>query len=141
MSETLNAVLAALSAGLPLLLLHFVVALVLLAVGIRLYMAITPFDERRLIKAGNTAGGVALAAAVVGLAMPLAATLATSALVVDILLWGTIAIALQLVTFGVFAAMVRGLRQQIESGNVAVASILAAAQIAVGLLNAAAVAG
>lgn len=141
MSETLNAVLAALSAGLPLLLLHFVVALVLLAVGIRLYMAITPFDERRLIKAGNTAGGVVLAAAVVGLAMPLAATLATSALVVDILLWGTIAIALQLVTFGVFAAMVRGLRQQIESGNVAVASILAAAQIAVGLLNAAAVAG
>jgi len=141
MSETLNAVLAALSAGLPLLLLHFVVALVLLAVGVRLYMAITPFDERRLIKAGNTAGGVVLAAAVVGLAMPLAATLATSALVVDILLWGTIAIALQLVTFGVFAAMVRGLRQQIENGNVAVASILAAAQIAVGLLNAAAVAG
>lgn len=141
MSNTLNAVLAALSAGLPLLLLHFIVALVLLGLGVRLYMAITPFDERRLIDAGNTAGGIVLAAAVVGLAMPLAATLATSALVVDLLLWGSIAIALQLVTFGVFAAMVRGLRRQIEDGNVAVASILAAAQIAVGLLNAAAVGG
>lgn len=141
MSDTLNAVLAALSAGLPLLLLHFVVALVLLVVGIRVYMAITPFDERRLIEAGNTAGGIVLASAVIGLALPLAATLATSELVADILLWGTVAIALQLITFGVFAAVLRGLRAQIENGNVAVASTLAAAQIAVGLLNAAAVSG
>lgn len=141
MSDTLNAVLAALSAGLPSLLLHFIVALVLLVVGIRLYMAITPFDERRLIDAGNTAGGIVLASAVIGLALPLAATLATSGLVVDILLWGSVAIVLQLVTFGVIAAVLRGLRGQIENGNVAVASTLAAAQIAVGLLNAAAVSG
>lgn len=141
MSDTLNAVLAALSDGLPLLLLHFIVALALLVVGVRLYMAITPFDERRLIDAGNTAGGIVLAAAVIGLALPLAATLATSALVVDVLLWGSVAIVLQLVTFGVFAAALRGLRAQIENGNVAVASILAAGQIAVGLLNAAAVSG
>jgi putative membrane protein len=141
MSDTLNAVLAALSAGLPRLLLHFVVTLALLVVGVRLYMAITPFDERRLIETGNTAAGIVLASAVIGLAMPLAATLATSELVVDILLWGTVAIVLQLITFGVFAALLRSLRRQIETGNVAVASTLAAAQIAVGLLNAAAVSG
>lgn len=141
MDGTLNAVVAALSAGLPLLLFHFAIALLLLIVGVVLYMKVTPFDEWALITRGNVAGGVALAAAVMGLSLPLAATLATSAVALDIVLWGVVAILLQLVTFGIITALMRNLRSQIESGNVAVACVMAAAQFAVGLLNAAAVAG
>lgn len=52
-----------------------------------------------------------------------------------------IALILQLVTFGLVSLFIRDLRYQIEAGNMAVACPLVAAQIAIALLNAAAVAG
>ena len=73
----------------------------------------------------------------VGLAIPLAALLATSGDVIDILVWGVIAVLLQLLTMGVVALVLRDLGGMIEADNRSAAGVLAATQIAVGLLNAA----
>jgi putative membrane protein len=52
--------------------------------------------------------------------------------------WGVVALILQLVTLGVVALAMRNFRGMIEGGNIAAAITLAGAQIAVALLNAAA---
>ena len=86
------------SAGLPMLLAQFGLVLGLLIVGILIYMAVTPFRERELMRDGNTAAATVLGGALVALAIPLAALLATTGALLDILVWGVVAVILQLVT-------------------------------------------
>src|SRR3954464_7011838 len=134
-------ILAALQQGLPVLAEQLAVTLALLGVGIVCYMMLTPFDERRMVRQGNVAAGVVLAGTLVALAIPLAATLASSALTLDILLWGLVALAIQLATFVAATVLMRELRTMIEGGNVAAALVLIGIQIAVALLNAGAMSG
>lgn len=141
MESTWRLVLDSLGTGLPVLLLHLGVTLALLGIGLAVYMAITPFNERHLVATGNPAGGIALSGTVVALAIPLAANLATSTAALDILLWGAVALVLQLAAFAAAAVMVRGLKRHIEAGNTASAMTLAGLQIAFALINAAAMAG
>jgi putative membrane protein len=130
-----------LQAGLPVLLPQFLATLVLLALGGLCYRAITPFKERQLVAEGNLAGGVVYAGSIVALAIPLAATLATSAVLLDVVLWGVVALILQLLGFAVATLLLRDLRRMIEAGNVAAALALVGIQVAIALLNAGAMAG
>lgn len=141
MESTFGSILTALGTGLPVLLVQLAVTLALLAVGVAVYTRITPFNERRLVAEGNAAGGLTLAGSIVAIAIPLAATLATSSFVLDIVLWGVVAVILQLVAFAVATLLIRDLRGQIESGNVASAAALVGVQLGVALINAAAMAG
>lgn len=141
MESTFGSILTALGTGLPVLLVQLAVTLALLVAGVAVYTRITPFDERRLVAEGNAAGGLTLAGSIVALAIPLAATLATSTFVLDILLWGVVALILQLVAFAVATLLIRDLRGQIESGNVASATALVGVQLGVAVINAAAMAG
>ena len=140
-TSTFGAILTTLQSGLPVLLLQFLITLFLLGVGIAAYFAISPFDERRLIREGNVAAGIVMAGALIALAIPLAATLANSTLALDILLWGIVALVLQLLTLSLATMLVRGLRNMIETGNIAAALTLASVQVSVALLNAGAMSG
>jgi len=131
-------VFGALSYGLPALLLHFGLVLGLLIVGIFVYLAVTPFHEQQLVRSGNTAAATVLGGALVALAIPLAALLATTGSLLDILVWGVVAVILQLVTVTIISLLMRGMRRMIETGQVAAAIPVVAAQISIGLLNAAA---
>ena len=88
----------ALGSGLPVLLLQFVICIVLLVVGVAIYTTVTPFHERELLREGNVAAATVSSGAVIALAIPLAALLATTRAVLDIVVWGMVAILLQLVT-------------------------------------------
>lgn len=140
-ATTLGTVLGTLQSGLPVLLLQFATTLALLALGVGCYTLVTPFHEWRLIREGNIAAGFVLAGAIVALAIPLAATLATSLVTLDIALWGLVALVLQLLTFAAVALLLPGLRRMIEAGNVAAAFLLIGIQAAVALLNAGAMSG
>jgi putative membrane protein len=133
-----SAILDALGTGLPMLLLQFLLVLALLVAGIFIYMAVTPFHERDLLRNGNPAAATVLGGALVALAIPLAALLATTAALLDILVWGVVAVLLQLLTVTILLHLLRGMRAMIEAGQVAAAIPLVAAQISIGLLNAAA---
>jgi putative membrane protein len=130
-------VLGVLGRSLPLLLADFGVVLGLLIIGILIYMAVTPFRERELMRDGNTAAATVLGGALVALAIPLSALLATTGGLLDILVWGVVAVLLQLVTVSILSLLMRGMRSMIEAGQVAAAIPLVAAQISIGLLNAA----
>src|SRR3954467_118255 len=92
-----DGIINALSAGLPHLLLQFAVAVALLAAGVAGYIVATPYRDRDLITAGNTAAGVIMAGAIVAMAIPVAATLATTRLILDLVVWGAVAVLLQLI--------------------------------------------
>ena len=140
MGDVLGRIFDTLGAGIPVLLLHFATTLVLLGAGL-LYMAITPFRERQLIREGNMAAGLMTLGIFLGLAIPLAATLATSAVWLDVVLWGAVAVILQIVTFLVATLVLPGLRHLIEGGNTAAALAMVGVQLGVALLNAGAMAG
>jgi len=136
-----NGVIGILTTGLPVLLAHLAVTLALLGVGVACYNALTPFHEVGLMREGNTAAGIVLGGNFVALAIPLAATLATSLVTLDIVVWGIVALLVQLLAFVAAARLIPGLRGMIEGGNTAAACMLVGIQVAVALLNAGAMAG
>lgn len=137
----MSGILDVLGTGLPVLVLQFAVTLALLAAGAAIYMALTPFHERELVASGNIAAGIVLSGTLIALAIPLAATLATSRVTLDILIWGVVALAIQLIAFRLATLMVRNLREMIEQDNAAAACVLTGIQLAIALLNAGAMAG
>lgn len=141
MDDAFSRIIGSLGAGVPVLLLHFVTTLVLLAAGVLIYMAVTPFRERALIREGNLAAGIMTLGIFLGVSIPLAATLATSAVWLDVVLWGAIAVVIQVATFLFATLILPELRHEIERGNTAAALAMVGVQIAVALLNAGAMAG
>ena len=101
---SLAAVLDALGHGLPMLIIQVVACAGLLAIGVTIYVRLTPFHERELVAGGNAAAGTVLAGSILALAIPLAAMLATSGTLLDVLVWGVVALILQLLTLGVVGA-------------------------------------
>jgi putative membrane protein len=138
MTETLTSSIAgALGTGLPVLLLQFAICIALLVVGVAIYTKVTPFHEGELLREGNVAAATVLSGAVIALAIPLAALLATTRTVLDIVVWGVVAILLQLITVVIACHLMRRMRLTIEDGSLAAALPIAAAQLAIALLNAA----
>lgn len=128
-------------AGVPFLLSHFAVTVAMLGGGVMIYMWITPHDERKLIREGNTAAAISLAAAILGLAIPLAVCMANSASVWDIVIWGLVTLIIQIATFKIIDLWLRDLSGRIESEEIGTATLLAAIKLAVAAINAAAVSG
>lgn len=127
--------------GLPIFLFHGSVALLIWAAGVGLYMAITPHDEIALVREGNTAAGLSLGAAAIGVAIPIAATLASSHSVIDLGVWGVTALTLQLLVFRAVDLLVKGLAQRITRGEMASAAVLVGIKLGAALITAAALLG
>src|SRR5690348_6866720 len=94
--ETTVTVLGALGRGLPMLLLQFGVCLSLLIVGVLVYTAVPPSRARERLRSGTAAAATVPGGALFALALPLAALLATTAALLDLVVWGLVAVILQL---------------------------------------------
>tara|TARA_X000000950_G_C13778972_1_gene604256 strand:- start:683 stop:1108 length:426 start_codon:yes stop_codon:yes gene_type:complete len=127
--------------GIPFLLTHFGVTIVMLVVGAFIYIKITSHDEMALIREGNNAAAVSLSGAILGLAIPLAFCMANSVNVYDIVIWGLVTLVIQLVTFWIIDLWLRDLSRKIEDGQVGTAILLASVKLAVASINAAAISG
>lgn len=127
----MEAVLQSLMSGLPILLLHVAVTLAMLAAAVALYVRITPYDEIKLIRDGNVAASVSLGAAILGLGLPLAFTLAGSINVWDIVVWGDVVLLVQLLAYKAGDLILRDLPRRIEDGEIGPALVLAAIKLAV----------
>ncbi len=97
--------------------------------------------EIELVRAGNAAAGLSLGGAAIGIAIPIAATLATSHALMDVIVWGLTALVLQLVMFRLVDFVVRGLSTRIENGEMASAAVLVGVKIGAALLTASALNG
>jgi putative membrane protein len=134
MEPALNSLLA----GFPIFIAHFALTVLLLFVGVVIYHWITPHHEMKLIRDGNTAAAVSLGGVIVGLGLPLAVSLANSITLIDILIWGIVALVIQLATYFAIDILLRGLSKRIEEGQMSSAVLLAATKLSVAAINAAA---
>ena len=127
--------------AMPVFAVQFGVTLLMLVGAVLIYRAVTPQDETRLIRANNVAAATEFGAAILSLALPLAMCLARGVSVSDIVIWGVVALVLQLGTFFVSMLVFRDLRERIERGELASAIALGATHISVAAINAAAISG
>lgn len=137
----MDAVIQSLIAGFPIFMLHSSVTLAMLALGVAVYVMITPYPEFRLVRDGNLAAAISLSGAIVGIALPLAFCLAASVSLFDIVIWGSVTVVLQLVAYKVTDLLLRELPRRIEAGEVGPAILLVGIKLAVAAVNAAAVSG
>ncbi len=119
-------------------LLYFVLSIVLIAVFVAIYTAITPYREVALIRDGNQAAAISLGGALLGFALPLAQAVAQSGDLDDMLTWSAVALVAQLAAYGVTRLLLPQLPADVKEGKLAPAIFLAALSIAIGVLNAAA---
>ena len=123
--------------GLPWFLVYFVLALALLVAFVAIYGRMTPYDERTLIREGNVAAAISLAGAILGFTLPLASAIAHSVGIVDMLLWGLVALVVQIAVYFAVSRAMPHFAEAIRTGKTASATLLAVLAVAVGLLNAA----
>ncbi|WP_303829523.1 DUF350 domain-containing protein [Asticcacaulis taihuensis] len=138
--DVLRPEIQAFASGFPITLLHAGVTLLMLLIGATIYSLLTPYKEIHQIREGNSAAAVAFGGVIIGLAIPLAASMAASTSVRDIVLWGGATIVLQLFVFRLVDFLLAGLPTRINEGEVSAAVLLVSAKLAAALVLAAAVA-
>ncbi len=125
--------------GLPLLLIHFGVTLFMLALGILIYVIVTPYNEIDLIKKGNPSAALSFSGALVGIAIPLSIAMAGSVNIMDIVVFGAVAIILQLLGYRITDLLLRELPSRIVNNEISAAITMVGIKISISLVNAAAV--
>ena len=134
----MNSAIQSFAAGLPDFLMYTGMAAVMLVGGIILYIIITPQKEIELLREGNTSSGVALAGGIVGLALPMASCLGSSVSPFDLVIWGALALLIQIMAFRIVDLLLQGLPKRIENDEMGAAILLVAVKLASAMLVAAA---
>lgn len=134
----MDPVLRSFVAGMPAAIAHFGITIGLLFAGATVYAWLTPHKELALIRAGNTAAALSYAAAVFGLSIPLAASMASSFVLLEVAVWGAFALVGQLLVYFLVDRVFHELPRRIAGGEMAAAVTLAGIKLAVGLIGAAA---
>jgi putative membrane protein len=123
--------------GLPAFLIYVAVSLVLVGTYLYFYLWITPHDEFALVRADKPGAAISLGMSLIGFALPLTSSIAHSDNIVDMVIWGIIALAMQIGAYYLARLPFPDLSQRIASGEIAPAIWLGAASITAGLINAA----
>ena len=123
--------------GFPDILLMTGTAGILLLIASTIYILLTPWKELALVRGGNGAAGLALAGAIAGLAIPIASCLASSLTLIDLLLWGSVSLLLQLLTYRIVDMILRDIPERIQNDEAGAAIVLIAAKLSIAMLLAA----
>lgn len=118
-------------------LLFFVVASVLVLVFVFVYTRVTRHNELALIKKNSTAAAVAFSGSLIGFALPLASTMINSVNVIELLLWGVIALIVQVLVYLLIRLPMPRISERIETDEVAAGIWLGTCSMVAGILNAA----
>jgi putative membrane protein len=123
--------------GLPAFAGYFAAAIVLTVLFVLAYTAVTPHREITLIRNGNRAAALSMGMSLIGFAFPLASAIYHSASLLDVVIWGLVALASQLLAFWLSTLAVPKLGDSIGAGDVAAGLWVGCVSIAAGLINAA----
>ena len=101
------------------------------------YIWVTPHPEISLIRDNNLAAAIAFAGSLIGFCLPLANIIAGSVDLIDVAVWGGIALIVQILVYFLARLPMPNISERIENGELASGLWLGAASLAGGLLNAA----
>ncbi len=104
---------------------------------VTIYVRLTPYREVRLIRSGNLSAALSLGGALLGFAISIAGVVIHSVNLVDLVIWGGVALAVQLAAFFLARWVIPELVIGIERGEVAHGCILGVVSLAAGILSAA----
>jgi putative membrane protein len=124
-------------AGIPAFLIYFCVSGVLIAAYVFVYTWITPHDEFALIRSNVPGAAVSLGLSTVGFALPLTSAISHSSGILDLAIWGVIALIVQVVVYYLARIPLPDLSQRIAAGEMGPAIWLGLASVTGGLINAA----
>ena len=122
---------------LPWFLAFMATAMALTFFYVVIYMWVTPHDEIKLIRENNMAASLAFAGSLVGFCLPLASAIANSGTLVDVAIWGVVALLVQVAVFYLVCLPIPKISERIEKGEMASGLWLGATSLTGGLLNAA----
>jgi putative membrane protein len=123
--------------GLPAFLTYFAIAIVLLLLFGLIYTRLTAHDEFALIRQGKPAAAIALGGSLLAFVLPLCSAIIHSVSLVDFVIWGMIALVIQIATFFGVRVFLPNLSQRISQNEMAAGLFVALASLAVGAINAA----
>jgi putative membrane protein len=123
--------------GLPAFLIYFVVASVLIGAYLYVYTWITHHDEFALLRTNNPAAAIAFGLSMIGFALPLTSSIGHADSVVDMTIWGVIALGVQVAVYYLARIPIPDLSKRLEDGEMGPAIWLGAASVTAGMLNAA----
>ena len=118
-------------------LLFFVVAAVMTVIFVVIYTRVTRHNEIALIKKNSAAAAAAFSGSLIGFALPLASTMINSVTVFQMVLWGVVALIVQVLVYLLIRLPMPRISKRIEDNEVAAGIWLGAWSIVAGILNAA----
>jgi putative membrane protein len=124
-------------ANFPDFVVYFLSAALLMVLFVMVYIRTTPHPEIALIREGNTAAAVKLSGAVIGFTIPVASVIVNSVDLVDMMLWGPVALAVQVLTYESLRLVIPKLSEAIVADRVGVGIFAGSVSISIGILNAA----
>jgi putative membrane protein len=124
-------------AGLPAFLIYLAVAGVLIAAYVFVYTWITPHDEFELITHNKPGAAISLGLSMVGFALPLTSAIGHADGVIDLVIWGVIALVVQILAYYLARIPMRDLSRRIADGEIGPAIWLGCVSVTAGLINAA----
>jgi putative membrane protein len=123
--------------GLPYFLLYFSIALVLVGLYLFVYAFVTAHNEFALIRQNVLSAAVSLGLSLIGFALPLSSAIVHARNVVELVIWGLVALVVQIVVYWLVRLVVPNLSGRIASDELASALFLGSASLAAGIINAA----
>jgi putative membrane protein len=123
--------------GLPDFLMFFSAAMGLTALYLFVYTHSTAHNEFELIRQNNVAAALSLGLSLTGFALPLSSAIINSKTIVDLLVYGVVALLIQIVVYWLVRLLLPNLSQRIANGEIASALFLGAASLAAGIVTAA----
>ena len=112
----------------------------MLVSAIYIYTKITPYNEIKLIREGNTAAAVAFAGTILGMVVAMSSVIVHSTGWLDKIAWCGISLIVQLLVWGVVNLIFKNLQTSIDQDRcMADAVMLATFSLAAGILQAACV--
>ena len=115
----------------------FGVAVILTIIFVGVYSTVTRHNEIKLIKEKSTAAAIAFSGSLIGFAMPLASAMMNSVTILEMVVWGIIALIVQIVVYLLVRLPMPRISERITANEVAAGIWLGATSLVGGILNAA----
>lgn len=115
----------------------FGVAVILTIIFVGVYSTVTRHNEIKLIKEKSTAAAIAFSGSLIGFAMPLASAMMNSVTILEMVVWGAVALIVQIVVYLLVRLPMPRISERITANEVAAGIWLGATSLVGGILNAA----
>ncbi|TVR08589.1 MAG: DUF350 domain-containing protein [Salinarimonadaceae bacterium] len=125
-------------ANLPEFLLFFLMAAALTAIYLFVYTMATAHNEFALIRQNVVSAALSLGLSLVGFALPLSSAVVFATTIVDLVIWGGVAMIVQIAAYFIVRVIMPNLSQRIAAGELSAAIFVGAVSLSAGILNAAA---